>query len=67
MVGIYLENVRLRIERSKTMAFHSQVAVDVSRDLIDDCRAWLASYRLSSEQAGTSLANCGSPLLQDAG
>ncbi len=62
MVGICLENVRLRIEHSKTMAFHAQVAVDLSRDLINDCRAWLDSYRLSSELAGTPLANSGSPL-----
>lgn len=57
MVGEYLENVRLRIERSKTMAFHSQVALDQSRDLINDCKAWLEKYGRFSEQAGTPPAD----------
>lgn len=65
MVDEYLAKVRLRIEFSKIMAFHSQVAVDLSRDLINDCRAWLASYRLASEQSGTPPANSGSPLGPD--
>lgn len=67
MVDDYLAKVRLRIEFSRIMAFHSQVAVELSRDLINDCRAWLASYRLASEQAETLPANSESPLLHDAG
>jgi hypothetical protein len=62
MVGDYLENVRLRIEHSKVMAFHSQVALDQSRDLINDCKVWLDKYRASSDEAGTPPGNSESPL-----
>lgn len=67
MVGDYVENVRLRIERSKTLAFHAQVALDQSRNLINDCRAWFDLYRLSLKHSGMPLANSQSQLRPDDG